>query len=209
MLFRSSQLASEAVTNSKVASSIINSQTAETSIAGGDEVLIYDTSASALRKMTRTNFVSGVGGNNTPAFHAYRSSGQSLSSATATKIQFNLEVFDSDNNYDNSTNYRFTPTTAGKYYCYAIIDSSWTGSVGGHQNETHFRKNGSNISSTNKNANFSDFYNGANLDMITSLYLGGVIDFNGSSDYLEIFHYSNASTPSVSGAFGAYKLIGA
>jgi len=36
--------------------------TVETSIAGGDLVLVYDDSASALRKMTRTNFVSGLGG---------------------------------------------------------------------------------------------------------------------------------------------------
>ena len=156
---------------------------------------------------TLQNNGAGVGGTNTPAFHAYRSSGQALSSNTFTKIQFNLEIFDTDNNYDNSTNYRFTPTTAGKYYCYAIIDSSWTGSVGGHRNQTEFYKNGSGISSTNKNANFLDFYNSANIDLITSLYVGGIIDFNGSSDYLEIFHRSNASTPTVSGAFGAYKII--
>ncbi len=36
--------------------------TAETSIAGSDLVLIYDDSATAVRKMTRTNFVSGLGG---------------------------------------------------------------------------------------------------------------------------------------------------
>jgi len=35
--------------------------TAETSIAGGDLVLIYDDSATAVRKMTRTNFVAGIG----------------------------------------------------------------------------------------------------------------------------------------------------
>ena len=38
----------------------ITGQTAETSIADGDLVLIYDTSASALRKMTKANFVSGL-----------------------------------------------------------------------------------------------------------------------------------------------------
>ena len=47
---------------SKVTSNLITGATAETSIAGGDSVLIYDDSASALRKMTRTNFVSGLGG---------------------------------------------------------------------------------------------------------------------------------------------------
>jgi hypothetical protein len=45
----------------KVTSNLITGATAETSIAGGDSVLIYDDSASALRKMTRTNFVSGLG----------------------------------------------------------------------------------------------------------------------------------------------------
>ena len=66
----SSQLASEAVTNAKVASSIITGQTAETSIATDDTVLIHDTSAGALRKMTRSNFVSGIGETMTPAFEA-------------------------------------------------------------------------------------------------------------------------------------------
>ena len=46
----------------KVTSNLITGATAETTIAGGDSVLIYDDSASALRKMTRTNFVSGLGG---------------------------------------------------------------------------------------------------------------------------------------------------
>jgi hypothetical protein len=46
----------------KVTSNLITGATAETSIAGGDSILIYDDSATALRKMTRTNFVSGLGG---------------------------------------------------------------------------------------------------------------------------------------------------
>ena len=49
------------VSFAKVTSNLITGATAETSIAGGDSVLIYDDSASALRKMTRTNFVSGLG----------------------------------------------------------------------------------------------------------------------------------------------------
>ncbi len=50
------------VGSSQVASTIITGQTAETSIATDDTVLIHDTSAGALRKMTRANFTSGVGG---------------------------------------------------------------------------------------------------------------------------------------------------
>lgn len=37
-------------------SGIITSQTEETSVADGDQILVYDTSAAALRKMTKANF---------------------------------------------------------------------------------------------------------------------------------------------------------
>ena len=40
----------------------ITSQTAETSVADNDLILISDTSAGALRKMTKANFTAGVGG---------------------------------------------------------------------------------------------------------------------------------------------------
>lgn len=48
------------VTDAKLAASAINSQTAETTTASGDELLIYDTSASALRKVTRDNLNAGA-----------------------------------------------------------------------------------------------------------------------------------------------------
>jgi hypothetical protein len=50
------------ITDAKLAASAINSQTAETTVADGDEVLIYDTSATALRKMTVSNLTANVGG---------------------------------------------------------------------------------------------------------------------------------------------------
>ena len=66
------KLAADAVTEAKIADgavenehlnvNVITGQTAETSIATDDTILIHDTSASALRKMTRANFVSGLGG---------------------------------------------------------------------------------------------------------------------------------------------------
>jgi hypothetical protein len=49
------------VSFAKVTSNLITGATAETSIDGADSVLIYDDSATALRKMTRTNFVAGIG----------------------------------------------------------------------------------------------------------------------------------------------------
>ena len=130
------------VGSDQTAPNIITGQTAETSIATDDTVLIHDTSAGALRKMTRANFVSGIGGTNTPNFYAYRSGNQSLSDATTTKIQFNAETYDTANAFDSSTNYRFTPQTAGKYF---LIGSFF---VGGSSQDTeeaqiYLYKNGS------------------------------------------------------------------
>lgn len=45
-----------------LAAAAITGQTAETSVANDDLILIYDTSEAALRKMTKSNFVSGLGG---------------------------------------------------------------------------------------------------------------------------------------------------
>jgi len=51
-----------------------------------------------------------------PYFHAYLTAHTNVTSQTGvTKIALNAELFDSDNKYDNSTNYRFTPGVAGYY----------------------------------------------------------------------------------------------
>lgn len=64
--------------------------------------------------IVQADLAAGVAGNG-PAFSAYQSSAQSVSNATWTKIQFQTEEFDKNNNFDNATNYRFTPTVAGYY----------------------------------------------------------------------------------------------
>jgi len=55
-------IGSAAVETAMVNANVLTGQTAETSIADDDLVLIYDTSATALRKMTKANFVSGLSG---------------------------------------------------------------------------------------------------------------------------------------------------
>ena len=60
---------------------------------------------------------------NVPAFEAYSSAFQGIANNTYVKAQFNTEVFDTDNAYDNSTNYRFTVPTGkgGKYFITAQL----------------------------------------------------------------------------------------
>src|SRR6056300_1792706 len=60
------------------------------------------------------NTFASAGGANTPAFQATMSGNQNISTGTATKVQFDTEDFDTNSKYDHSTNYRFTPTVAGK-----------------------------------------------------------------------------------------------
>ena len=188
------------VGSDQTAPTIITGQTAETSIATDDTILIHDTSASALRKMTRANFVSGIGGTNTPAFHAYHSgTEQTVSDNTLTKIQMNSESYDSDSCYDNSSNYRFTPTTAGKYFVYSNVRANeGTGDLYKIQNQIN--KNGSIIAQIGQTS--FDVRNGGGTD--AGIYSSGIVDMNGSSDYLEVF----AQIDSVSGNDGAVKNSG-
>ena len=144
-----------------------------------------------------------------PAFFATLSADTNISDDTATKIQCNTEVFDTDNAYDNSTNYRFTPQTAGKYYVfgYCQVNAS-TGQLS--QFISQIRKNGS-IAATSE----SDFPNDSNTRM--GKEVSAIIDFNGSSDYVELFCTGNVQSGSVSvksdsgtkTRFGAYRILGA
>jgi hypothetical protein len=179
----------------KVTSNLITGATAETSIAGGDSVLIYDDSAAALRKMTRTNFVSGIGGTNTPAFVAKPTSTQSITANTWTKINFGTEIVDTDGNFASS---RFTPTTAGYYFIYSSIDQ-------GNTNDYFYLniyKNGSSFVGGTVVASQA-----GGMDVQTIMY------FNGSSDYVEAYTYQGTGTGSISpntqgSTFGGFKLIG-
>ena len=156
--------------------------------------------------MTRANFVSGIGGTNTPNFYAYRSGNQSLSDATTTKIQFNAETYDTANAFDSSTNYRFTPQTAGKYF---LIGSFF---VGGSSQDTeeaqiYIYKNGSSTF-------FYELDNrGGQNGYNTTLTVSAILEANGSSDYFEVYaRVKGAGTKNlVSGAnqcwFQGYKII--
>ena len=57
----------------------------------------------------------GFGDDQLPAFFAYAGSNQTITNNTWTKVQVNTEDLDSGSKYDHSSNYRFTPTVAGRY----------------------------------------------------------------------------------------------
>ena len=82
--------------------------------------------ASASTVLRGDNSWASAGGDNTPAFQAWRiTSSQSIANDTDTKLEFQGEVYDTDNAYDNSTNYRFTVPAGegGKYMFYCGVHS--------------------------------------------------------------------------------------
>jgi len=95
---------------------VITGHTAETSIADADTILIHDASASALRKMTKANFVSGIGGTNTPAFNIDLNATQNVSSLTNTKVALNTARVDTDSGFDSSNNRWVVPSGKGGTY---------------------------------------------------------------------------------------------
>ena len=107
-----------------------------------------------------------------PAFSAYQSSSQTLSSATTTKIQFQTELFDTNSNFDSTTNYRFTPTVAGYYQVNAAVQVAvaFTGGT------IYLYKNGSGVA-TGMAVNASG----------GTFILSYLVQMNGSTDYLEVF----------------------
>ena len=120
---------------------------------------------------------------NQPAFRAYLSSDQTgLGSTTLYKVTFQSETYDTDNCFDNTTNYRFTPTVAGKYFFnYQVYMSSSGGASNLYVTRVNAQKNGSsNI--VFKQTDFSS--NPINNNGFNG---SGTVDMNGSSDYLEIY----------------------
>jgi len=154
----------------------------------------------------------GAAVNNTPAFHAFVSSNQAVSNATETKAQFDSEVYDTDNAFDSSTNYRFTPQTAGKYFFYTQLrlDS------GSNDNNIDYvyveiTKNGAGANNT-----IFDFRSDRDGRKFT-VNSFQLIDMNGSTDYVEVTGTISASYTAdlkIGGGpgggnsyFGGYKLI--
>jgi hypothetical protein len=184
------KIADDSISDEHLDPTVITGQTAETSVATDDLILLSDTSASgALKKMTRANFVSGVGGNMSPSFAASALGNNALGGANQwTKVQFSTEIMDNGGVYNPST-YRFTPNEAGKYFISSFIN--WYASNGNVSNVgPAVYKNGSEYQvfrDTGYTSNQSAYYVGS------STY-NGILDLNGTGDYIEIYWISNYSS---------------
>jgi hypothetical protein len=197
------------VGSAQVADSLISGKTAlGATPADTDELLISD--AGTLKRVDYSYLKAA----NTPAFQATLSSDQTVNQNTSTIVAFDTEDFDTGSAYDTST-YKFTPQTAGKYFCYSVLHLGMANDKQFFWNTTFWKNgaqsNGSLISQVGDKESF-DYYTVVNHDVIT---------FNGSSDYIQLrtifYDYTSGGNYNLRGnnsdgrkfnMFGAYKLIG-
>ena len=124
-----------------------------------------------------------------PAFRVNRTANYSISQNTWTKVNYNEEDFDTAGNYDPTTNFRFTPTTAGYYqFNYAAqINSATAGAFF----MLGLYKNG------------SLYHNGTAIDITAQTYgmtsSTDLIYMNGSSDYVEVYMYTSSTGANIGG----------
>lgn len=160
---------------------IANAVTASTVDAKGD--LLVGTAADTVGRLAVgtngqtliANSAASTGLKYSPvvAFDVYFNGVQTISTATFTKVTLNTENYDTNNNFDPTTNYRFTPTVAGYYQFSAWTD--WSSANAG--NQMIIRKNNDTgaITSIFSN-NGTDEWNAAS----------GLLYMNGTTDYVEL-----------------------
>ncbi len=169
----------------------------------GNDIMTSDGAGSITLSSNMTTAVQAAGATNTPAFHCGQSSSQTISNSTATKITLDAtETLDTDNAFASS---RFTPQTAGYYYIYGSV--RYNSATDWDNVYLDIMFNGSNRILNNSGPNFH--YN--------TFKVAGIVNFNGSSDYVELFtsQYSGSDKSTRNGDgttgnqtyFGGYKII--
>ena len=111
-----------------------------------------------------------------PAFSAYNSSSITLTAGTYTKVAFQTKVFDTNTNFDNTTNYRFTPTIAGYYQINASVSTNnpagaVTASI--YKTGSIYAKGSINVPQA--------------ATTLAASFVSSIVYLNGSTDYVEIY----------------------
>jgi len=188
--------ATNSITAAMVGNDLISGKDALTSSpADTDELLISD--AGVLKRID----VSLVGGKNTPAFSAYKSSqttGQSDS--TWTKITYDTELLDSDGTFASS---RFTPAVAGKYFISLNATAGTSNASSVDQASVAIYKNGSAVDDNTAKVE-------SEVELITNT-ISAIVDLD-TDDYIEGYIYINQSTGTnriTSSQLSGFKIIGA
>lgn len=160
----------------------ITDLTEDTNPAGGDWIETVDISAGSSKKVTRANFLANISTATTAIanpykFSVYRNASQTVSAATATRVGFDTENFDTNGNFDSTVSQgRYTAPVDGFYFFNGRVEN-----------------NGNNILLTYLYKNGSEVRRGNQLVIATGLSGSVVCDLLQltAGDYVEVWVYSD------------------
>jgi hypothetical protein len=127
-----------------------------------------------------------------PAFLSVLTSNQTINHNTVTKLTLNTEVIDTNNCYDPTTNYRFTPNVAGYYQITTQVVFNAT-ATRNYLFAAFIYKNGSSLSNATANLSITVGSGSDNTVPVSTL-----VFMNGTTDYLEVYVYHFDYTSSAS-----------
>jgi len=129
--------------------------------------------------ITQGMLASNVAGTG-PTFRAYMSANLTLPTSVQTKVPLATQQWDTNNNFDHVTNYRFTPTVEGYY--------AFTGAAFGSVATT--ARFGISVYKNGGPASW-EFSSGVTSDGGGSVVVSTILYANGSSDYFELYLLQN------------------
>jgi len=109
-----------------------------------------------------------------PSFSAYlNAGGQTIGAGTWSKVTCQTKEWDTATCYDNTTNYRFTPTTPGYYQVNAGAENN----IGTSNMYIAIYKNG------------NKYRQGISATSIDTVNISSIVYLNGTTDYVESYVY--------------------
>ena len=129
----------------------------------------------------------GFGTAGTESFLAILSSNQTVSDNTTTLAQFDTEAYDVGSNYTNTSTFKYTAPSAGKYRFYSNIAGATDGSFAIDNVAVLLYKNGSVIYQA-----FSDTHQTAHAPDIATVSIDITLDVS-ASDYFQIYAKINSN----------------
>ena len=148
--------------------------------------------------ITNSGTATGFGGENTPSFHVYASSGQTVTASAQTKVVFNTEVIDTDNAFATNT-FTVPSGKGGKYLMYACVHNSNRQPARYH---VEIRQNNSE-KLTLENGNGGAY---------AGVHVSGLVDAS-AGDTFDVYYYnSEGANMTIDGGiskmfFGGFKLL--
>jgi len=201
-----SMLAADAVTEAKIADGAVESEHLNNNIISGqtelasepadtDEFLVSD--AGTLKRIDYSH-IKATAAANTPSFHVYASSGQTVTANAQTKVVFNTEVIDTDNAFATNT-FTVPSGKGGKYLMYATVHNS-----NRSPSRYHVQIRQNNSEKLTLELGSTGLYAGAAVSGLVNASAG---------DTFDVYYYNNAaSNMTIDGGiskmfFGGFKLL--